>query len=237
VTAQSVWPAFFVFAVVLVAVVLAVWAFLQRLNRKRTEALRAEALGLGLNFEGEGWVNRNNQPLLTSGLFSRGADRQFTNVMTGSQNRLSINIFDYSFLEGGGKGPGRYYRQTVGVFSKSSVHLSYFELRPSTIVDRIGDALTHENITFQEDTEFSRRYVLRGALNDKVRSLFTPSLRAFLERLDRGEKWHIDGTGHTLVIYRFARRTPPADLRVFLDQTTSLASSFFDLMGSAAPEQ
>lgn len=198
-----------------------------------TEALRAEALGLGFTFEAEGWAHPGDAPLLETSLFGVGwrgrRDLPFTNLMTSSQKGLKVNIFDYTYFTGGRKN-ARVYRQTVGAFSKAGVHIRCFELRPSGITDKIWGTLEHKNIDFETDPEFSRRYVLRGALDDEVKAFFTLPLRAFLESLDPNEKWHIEGNGDTLVVYRFKQRTPPAEFRTFYEQTTSIASSFFDLV-------
>jgi len=195
--------------------------------------LRAKALELGLNFQPEGWTDSRDEPLLETPLFGQGwrgqRDLPFTNLMTSSQNGLKINIFDYTYFIGGGKDT-RVYRQTVGAFSKAGVHLPYFELRPAGFIDEIWDTLGHKNIHFEADPEFSRRYVLRGALDDKVIAFFTPSLRSFLESLDPHDKWHLEGNADTLVLYRFKQRTPPPELRTFYEQTTSIATSFFDLV-------
>src|ERR1017187_4965542 len=101
-------------------------------------------------------------------------------------------------------------------------------MRPSGMVDKVWDALVHRNIHFESNPEFSRRYVLRGALRNRVCLLFTPALLAFLEGLDPQKKWRIEGAGETLFLYRHAKKTPPAELRMLVDDTSSLASGFFD---------
>lgn len=69
--------------------------------------------------------------------------------------------------------------------------------------------MAHNNIRFDGAPESARRYVLQGALPDKVRELFAPSLVSFPDGLDVPEKWQIEGVGGTPVIYRPDKKTPP----------------------------
>jgi hypothetical protein len=212
-----------------VAGVCALYVFLKRATRKRTDALQAEALQLGFKFDGDDWWDSSHAPQFGTALFERGNGPGFTNIMTGTREGLKVSIFDYSFLENA----GRYaptYRQTVAAFSKPEVYFIDFELRPSETVDKIKNALLHKNINFETDPEFSRRFTLLSSLKDEIRSLFTPSLRAFLESLDPAEKWHVEASGDFFVVYQFKKRTPPENLQAFLDQTTSIATKFFESM-------
>lgn len=220
-----------------VSTLFGVWAFQKSRSRRRTEQLQAQAQALGFNFEGEGWTNRRLAPPLETALFSKGHTPQFKNVMTGNLGGLKVSIFDYVFVEGSGRGTRR-CGQTVGAFSKSDVYFPYFELQPSGILEKLsGDLtqlwgdLTHKTIHFDSDPDFSKHYVLRGALNDKVRAFFNPTLRSFVKTIDPHEKWRIEGSGETLILYRYAKKVPPTEMRMFVDQAILIANSFLALSG------
>jgi hypothetical protein len=66
-------------------------------------------------------------------------------------------------------------------------------------------------------------------LEEKVRVLFTPGLVSYLENLDARSNWRIEAMDTTLIVYRLGKKTCPDLLRSFLDDTTSVACSFFDL--------
>lgn len=200
--------------------ILSIWVIRRTLRRRRTEALANTAVEMGFRFDGE-----TRTPYLQTALFGKGHSRKFENVMSGERAGFVVSLFDYSFTTGGGKSQ-QTHTQTVANFSKDRVSLPYFELRPANILSRAWDAMAHKNIHFDAEPEFARRYVLQGALPDKVRELFTPSLISFLDRLDVHEKWHIEGVGSTLVIYRSDKTTPPEQMREFLDQTTQIATTF-----------
>lgn len=200
---------------------LSIWALRRTLSRKRTQALANAAVEMGLTFDGE-----THTPYLQTPLFGKGHTRKFENVMTGDRAGFVVRLFDYSFTVGGGKSQ-QTYSQTVANFSKTDISLPYFELRPANILDRAWDAVAHKNIHFDANPEFTRRYVLQGALPDKVRECFTPSLISFLDGIDVHEKWHIEGVGGTLVIYRANKKAAPDQMRTFLEQTSQIATTFF----------
>lgn len=198
--------------------------------RQRTRAFRAAAACIGFAFEGDTWQNKCRAPLLETALFGRGNRHSLRNILSGERDGLGISVFDYKFVEGG-RG-GRHYSQTVSTFSRDDVCLPDFELRPAQILDKTLSALTHKSINFVFAPEFARRYALTSPVEDKVRAVFTRGLIAFLDNLDVRRKWHIEGTGNTLVVYQFRKRIPPEDIPAFLGETLSLARGFFDSLGA-----
>ena len=218
----------FVLAILAAGALVGIWQLRNALGRKRTAALTNTAIDMGFTFAGE-----TRAPYLQTSLFGKGHSHKFENIMIGDRAGLMVRLFDYSFTEGGGKSQYT-YTQTVATFSKDDGSLPYFELRPVNILDRAWDAVAHKNIHFDAEPEFARRYVLQGALPEKVRALFTPSLISFLDGLDAHGKWHIEGVGGTLVVYRADKKTAPEQMLTFLDQTTAVAIGFFNFAHSSA---
>src|SRR6185437_6136587 len=202
------------------------------LASKRAQALQNTAATTGLTFGGEEWPDKGRAPMLETALFGKGRDHKIQNIAFGSSAGFRAGLFDYTFVQGGGRNSRR-YTQTVATFSKDGASLPYFELRPANFLSRAWDAVAHNDIRFDANPEFTQRYVLRGALSEKVRELFTPGVVSFLEGLDARKKWHIEGTGDTLVIYRSSRKVAPDNLRDFLDQTSAIASGFFSFAVSS----
>jgi len=150
--------------------------------------------------------------------------------MTGSSAGLRASLFDYSFMVSDGRN-SRTFAQTVATFSKSGVLLPEFEMRPEGIMQKLGEMFVHKNITFDSHPGFSRHYQLRSSEEDKTRELFGPDLLAFLEGLDPKKKWRLEGGAETLIVYRMGKRVKPNEFRTFLEETSSLASSFLSLGG------
>ena len=221
----------FIFALAGVGFIVGLWTLGKALGRKRTQALADAAVRIGFVFGGEDWPDKGRAPVLETALFGKGHDRKVKNIMVGSAAGFRASLFDYTFVIGGGRSSQR-YTQTVATFSKDGASLPYFELRPSNLLSRAWDAVAHKDIRVDGNPEFAQRYVLRGALPEKVHDLFTPGLISFMEGLDTREKWHIEGADDTLVIYRMSKKVPPDSLRDFLDQTSSIASGFFTFAAS-----
>ena len=224
----------FLFVLAGVGVIVAIWALVKTLGRKRTQALADAAVRIGFVFGGEEWPDKRRAPVLETALFGKGHGREVKNILAGSAAGFRASLFDYTFIQGTGRNSQR-YTQTVAAFSKDGASLPYFELRPANLLSRAWDAVAHKDIRFDANPEFAQRYVLRGALPEKVRELFTPGLISFVEGLDTRENWHIEGVDDTLVIYRMSKKVAPEKLRDFLDQTSAIASGFFSFAATAAP--
>lgn len=222
----------FVFAALAATGLLGIWALRKRLSRKRTEALANTAIEMGFTFGGDDWPDKGRAPLLETPVFSKGHSHEVRNIMIGDRAGFKVSLFDYSFAEGRGKGQ-RTYSQTVASFSTDRTSLPCFELRPAKLMDKIWNPVDLNNVQLSANPGFAHRYNLRGALPEKVRALFAPRLVSFLDGLDAGKEWHIEGTANTLVVYRADKKTPPEQMRGFLEQTSQIATTFFSFAGVA----
>jgi hypothetical protein len=185
--------------------------------RKRTRELTEVAQRIGLQFIGAGGgPSFPSQPRISMLQRTRG---RFNNVMTGSSGGLQISLFDYSYSAGKSS-----VTQTVASFSQDK-QLPPFALRPENFLDRIGDALVHNDIDFDCNPEFSKRYLLKSPDEAEVRRLFTSSLLTYLEQFQTS--WYVEGTGPLLIVYHGGRTVSPSDLPAFLEETSRIARTFF----------
>ena len=97
------------------------------------------------------------------------------------------------------------------------------------------DRIVHKNIQFQSNPDFSTRFRLRSPEEEKIRELFTPGMLSFLEGLDPNVKWHLEGCGLTLYIYRLEDLVKPEEFPQFVEETTAMAETFFSLSGLRKP--
>jgi hypothetical protein len=190
--------------VVLMAVLIAAGA---RYAKKRARELTEIAQQIGFRFVGKDWSGPplSSQPRISLLQRTRG---RFSNVMIGSSDGLQISLFDYTYPMGKGT-----ITQTVASFSQDQP-LPPFALRHENFLDRIGDAIVHNDIDFDSNPEFSKRYLLKSPDEAGTRRLFAPSLLTYLEQFQTN--WCIEGTGSTLLVYRGARPLSPSDLPGFL---------------------
>ena len=139
--------------------------------------------------------------------------------MTGTSGALQVSLFDYTYHVGKCTAT-----QTLATFSQN-IELPPFALRPENFLDRIGDAILHNDLDFDSHPEFSRRYLLRSPDEANTRRLFTPGVLTSLEQIQ--SSWNIEGTGPTLILYRGGSPVSPSDLPAFLDEASRIARTFF----------
>jgi hypothetical protein len=187
--------------------------------RKRTRELAEVAQRIGFRFIGKSGSGPSvpSQPRVSLLQRTRG---RFSNVMTGSSGGLQISVFDYTYPMGKSS-----VTQTVASFSQEQP-LPPFALRPENFFDRIGDAIVHNDIDFDSNPEFSKRYLLKSPDEAGTRRLFTPSLLTYIEQFQTN--WCIEGTGPILIVYHGGRPVSPSDLPAFLEETSRIARTFFD---------
>ncbi len=216
----------FIFLIGFLAVMAAIIVGSVLYAKKRTRELTAVAQQISFRFVGKNW---SGPPLLSkpkTSLLQRTRGR-FSNVMTGSAGGLQISLFDYTYPLGKSS-----VTQTVAAFSQDQ-QLPPFALGPENVLDRISDALFHNDIDFDSNPEFSKRFLLKSQDEAGTRRLFTPSLLTYLEQFQT--KWNIEGIGITLIVYRLGRRVSPVDVPAFLEETSTIARTFFASDGLRKP--
>ena len=199
-----------------------IWVASWKKGKQRASDLRTVADTLGFHY-----VGNDSSPTVqvNTALFRRGSRRRFRNVMKGAHGNYQVSIFDYSYTVSGGESSST-YTQTVTAFHQDR-QLPLFELRPEGFLDRITEAFVHRDINFETHPEFSKRYVLRSEDETAIRAMFTPALLSFFEMLPPERKWHLEGSGSTLLAYRASSTVPPKEIQTFLDETRAIADLLF----------
>jgi hypothetical protein len=216
---------YWVFALFIV-IAITLWILSSVQAKKRTQALEAVAAEIGLNFAGN---DQSRAIQVRTALFNKGSSRKFRNIMNGASAGFQASLFDYSYTISTGRSSST-YTQTVAAFVQN-ISLPLFELRPENFMHKVSEVFVHRDINFDSHPEFSRRFVLRGKEEDKIRELFTPALLTFLEALAPEKKWHIEGSEFTLLLYRAGNTVKSDEIRTFLDESSLIAQTFFTSCG------
>lgn len=156
-------------------------------------------------------------------LFSQGHGKKFLNVARGSSPAGETALFDYEYTIGSGK-RSRTHFQTVAQFRWPGASLPGFGLAPEHWWHKVGSVFGYQDIDFDSNPEFSKRFLLRGADEPGIRQFFTPSVISFFESLDPSKAWIWEGAGDRLLIYTLDGKVKPANLPTFLEETASAAS-------------
>ena len=197
-------------------------------NKNRSQQMQAEAQSLGFTFSH--WSEALSAAKIATPFFLSGSSG-FKNVMSGNYSGMNVEVFDYSHTSGSAQNTSVTV-QTVAVFTQN-IDLPTFALGPGGQAAKIIGALDHQNVDVTSDKEFLHHHSVRGKDAERIKALFSQSLVDFVKQLDRTKAWQIEGAGNKLVIYRYARQIKPAALKNFLQETSSIAQSFFAYAGTS----
>jgi len=178
-----------------------------------------------LGFTYTAWMGPESAPKFQTALFQEHSGAALKNLMTGNYGGLDALVFDYSYTTGSAQNSST-VGHTVALYTQN-VDLPSFTLGPESLAEKIVDALEHRRVELDCPPSFSRHYAVRGPEKEKIRLLFNGNVISLIESLDCSKQWHIEGAGKTLVLYRYRRHVKPAELRDFLQETSSIAQSFF----------
>jgi hypothetical protein len=215
----AIWFVGFGIAAAVVIVALAV-----RQAKQRTKDLAALAQQMGFTFLGKNWSGPVLSPTVKMSLLQRSRGL-FSDAMIGQMGGFQVSVFDYTY--GNGKNS---VTQTMTCFSQSA-ELPPFELRPENIFDKIGDVITHNDIDFDSNPEFSRRYHLRGPDETRMQMLFNPVLLGYLAQIPPDKNWHVEASGPSLIIYRHRWPAKAAEIPALLNETSAMARTILDSAG------
>jgi hypothetical protein len=173
------------------------------LEKKRREALEQVARSLGMSFSAE-LPEGIRSRLLQAGfeLFQRSGARFYNSMFKRLNDGTEIAIFDYSWKASRRRRRRRereYYFSVFWAYCED-LRLPHFRLHPEVpLLHDVAKAFGMQDINFENHPDFSRRYLLRGEDEAKIRLRFHPS---FLNFLEQHPPCYAEGFGPQLVIWR-----------------------------------
>ena len=81
----------------------------------------------------------------------------------------------------------------------------------------------YQDIDFESFPVFSKKYLLRGSDEVKIRALFTPEVIRFFEK---NQNIHIEGQGNTLIFYKPSKRCKTDEIKAFYQKGKIALSNF-----------
>jgi hypothetical protein len=208
-------PAAAIVALAAIPVVI-VGAFLLT-ERRRRDALRQYAEQRGYGFEPK--RSGAQVPLADAfPIFKKGHARSWSCTITGQFGGKPFTAFDYAYRMGSGNSSHR-HPLAMMLWEAPDVSLLRFSCVPEGFWNRLAQRFGKQDIDFEGDEEFSRRYELQGDDEAGVRALFTAARRAYLSaaRPDgRNERHHLAGAGNRLLWWRTGRLPVPDAMDQFI---------------------
>jgi len=192
------------------------WAA-NRARKARTEAMRLVATTMGFSFE----ETVSPESLGPFPLMAHGRGRLGRNALTGQLGGRPATICDYRYVVSSGKSSHE-VNQTVVVFADNG-GLPDFELRPENVFHKLGAVFGYQDIDFDSNEEFSKRYLLRGQDEDAIRRAFNSSA---LMLLSSETGWSIQATAGRLLVFRSAKVTEASQVPSFAADALRIAGAF-----------
>ena len=179
----------------------------------------SEQLGMTFSARVKGRAKDRATPPLP--LFREGRSRVVTNMLHGDSELLGfaeefeVRIFAYGFAQ---QQQDQHVMQSVICFQSPQLNLPKFQLRPEHFFDKIGSKLGYQDIDFESHptaAEFSKKYLIRGKDEQKIRALFTDEVLAFFAGQD---KICVEGFSSHLCFYRARKLIEPEDIPAFMKE-------------------
>jgi hypothetical protein len=193
----------------------------KRAEERRLAELQQVAAAMGFTFEGPADAASLAASVGALPLFERGHSRRALCVLRGAIAELPVVLTDYQYVTGSGKNRS-VHTQTVAVFTDAGRGLPDFELRPEHLFHKIGQVFGYQDIDFEGQEEFSKRYLLRGSDEAAVRAAFGPQALAFLT----GQPgWSVQTREGRLAVFRERKRAKPPTMPAFLAEALRVAGA------------
>lgn len=156
--------------------VLAVFGHLQ--VKRRREDFKALA-----QREGFSYAQQDLESVLDLGrgfkLFQEGTNRRACNVLTGRISEVTGVLADFHYTTGSGK-HAQNHQITVCLIHHPRLHLpEAFLRRQVAVFDALGKWFGGQDLNFDDDPQFSNRFVLQGHDEPATRTLFNPEVRSW----------------------------------------------------------
>ena len=164
-------------------------------DKKRRQNFRDRCQRDGLNYLDEGpYIPQCNEVF---NLTSRGHSQRYSLIVTGERGGVVFSTLDF-YYHVGGKNGSRY--RTLCVLSKPGVVFPNFYARTeNTISDWLGEKLGGQDIDFDEDADFSGKFVLQGPNEKAIRSFFDEKVRKAFVAVHSND-YEFESAGNYLVV-------------------------------------
>ncbi len=186
---------------------------------KRARDLGELAASMGLQFLPDG-PELNTLENTGLEIFRLGHSRKAANLVQVQSRAGTVNIFDYRFTIGHGKGSStRAYTLALMACSRCSVPV--FELKPETLLYKIGEAIGFKDIDLPAFPLFSDKYRLTGPDESAVHMFFTPQRAAWFER-NLGLR--VQGAPGHIVMFKQEAQLPVNSWPDFIEEVKAFAA-------------
>ena len=213
-------PVLWAIPLAIIALILGGLLFLhvRKLSEQRTKKFKDFAEHMSMKFSEKG-DSALLESLSAFDLFSQSGVK-ITNVLHGDSEQLGYGEeFEVRILEcTHDMGEGQVH-QTVICFRSPQLSLPDFSMCPEHFLHKMASVLGYQDIDFESHptaAEFSKKYLLRGKDEQKIRVLFTDTVLTFFAA--HPDKVCVEGSGDQLIWYQPGKKIEPEDIPAFMKE-------------------
>jgi len=189
------------------------------LDWKRSNTLGDLAASMGLAFSKYG---PDPSVLVGTGLeiFGMGRSRSASNLVEIALPSGQLQVFDYKFKTGGGKS-SHTHTFTLALFACTRCDIPHFDLKPETVMYKLGELIGFKDIDLPAFPVFSDKYRLTGPDEAAVRMFFNPDRAAWFER---NQGLHVQGAPGYGLLFKRPGRLPVDAWQTFIEEAKTFAA-------------
>lgn len=208
-----------IFVVIGIGVIAAIIWLSVLYSKKRKEELALVAKEMGFTYTSKSSSQIPNI-LGDLKLFKMGHYRRARDILEGTFGDTHWKIFNYSYTTGNGDDEMT-FSQAVAYAELKEVALPEFFLSQENFFHKIGQAFGYKDINFPSHPDFSKRYLLRGPDEEKIRRIFNGSVLDFFEQ--EKDIFSVEAIDNRIVIYKPHKTIHPRSLPDFFQQAKHIA--------------
>ena len=147
-------------------------------------------------------INWENYQLKKFPFFKTRPVEYRKNSIVGNYPELEVSweFFDLTFDEGALLAREVYH--TSAQLLRLPFEMPVFSLEKEEFLDRVVQMATLEDIDFDHEKDFSKRYLLKGPDPKAIRRFFSEDLIDFFKK---GDIYHLESSGNELIVFRHMR--------------------------------
>jgi len=194
--------------------------FVKTQELKRVESLQRFALQNGMEFNKDPtnffFVDRDKIELFRMGVLP-------TNMLEKKTDEYDLYVFDHTYQVRRGNGRESIYTQTVCLFRKKSRSLPGFSLKPESVFHKFASVFGYQDIDFESNPQFSKRYLLRGKDEDAIRDVFKSDNLQYFEKM---LGYYVEASGADLIVYKHNKEVKSKNYGDFIQVATEINNMF-----------
>lgn len=189
------------------------------LDWKRGNTLAALAASMGLPFSKDGpelYFLENTR----LEIFNLGRSRKASNLIEIAVPSGQLQVFDYKYTTGSGRS-SHTHQFTLALCSCGKCDIPHFDLKPETLMHKIGEAVGFKDIDLPAFPVFSDKYRLTGPDEAAVHMFFNPDRAAWFER---NQGLRVQGAPGYGLLFKKETRLPVDAWQTFIEEAKTFAA-------------